>query len=190
MKINKEILKILKQGEPWKRLSDIVDKLTVKRSSPAIANRLKKLAQSCEVVTVDYGNGFFYAPWGTPSIQDDIYRARIIRVLGRGDRMSEVLIASKAYLPLTVVKRIMPTISGLETAYNRHGAITYGITEDVVIPKVPDLRHGIGFVRKKILKSRPKRKGTWEVLDTAVNRCVARAIQQGYAYCNPYEYMR
>lgn len=141
MELLEKLLTIIKGR--WWRLKDVLEELEMSgksRNASTISMRLKSMAEKGLLESVVQGTYYLYAEKGTPSIQDDIYRARIIKGMSDGFRRTVNGISKKCYLKEEVVKRIIDTIEGFDIKVNKVGTVTYKMVQEIEPPDVPLLR--------------------------------------------------
>lgn len=183
MELQEKLLSIIKGR--WWRLKDVLEELEMSgksRNASTISMRLKSMAEKGLLESVVQGTSFLYAEKGTPSIQDDIYRARIIKVMSDGFRRTVKGISQKCYLSEEIVKRIMDTIDGFDIKVNGVGTVTYKMVQEIEPPDVPLLRRPELGAREK-----PKQVycGDWAKLNAIFVEMAKRGFDR-----NPYEWMR
>ena len=183
MELREKLLTIIKGR--WWRLKDVLEELEMSgksRNASTISMRLKSMAEKGLLESVVQGTSYLYAEKGTPSIQDDIYRARIIKGMSDGFRRTVNGISQKCYLKEEVVKRIINTIEGFDIKVNKVGTVTYKMVQEIEPPDVPLLRRPELGAREK-----PKQVycSDWEKLNALFVQMARQTTVR-----NVYEYAR
>lgn len=183
MELREKLLTIIK-GKWW-RLKDVLEELEMSgksRRAATISTRLKSMAKKGLLERVVNGTSFFYAEKGTPSIQDDIYRARIIKVMSDGFRRTENVISQKCNLDKEIVRRILETTKGFDAEINFAGDTTYKMIQEIEPPDVP-------LLKRPELGPKEKPKKVYCSNWTRLNALFVQMAKRGFDR-NPYEWMR
>ena len=167
----------------------ILEKDGVQKNKSTISERLRAMAYKGDIEQAETNSGYLYAKKGTPSIQDDIYKIRIIKVMQDGYRKTVDGLFQKTGLKKEIIQRILDDLD-VEVGKNKYGETTYRLMDYVEMPDIPLFSKRWNKEEPLRLYQRQKRIEEMKESDwLKVNALFVEIAKRGFDR-NPYEWMR
>lgn len=174
------------------RLKDVIqilEKDGFQKNKSTISERLRAMAYKGDIEQAETNSGYLYAKKGIPSIQDDIYKIRIIKVMQDGYRKTVDGLFQKTGLKKEIIQRILDDLD-VEIGKNKYGETTYRLMDYVEMPDIPLFSKRWNKEEPLRLYQRQKRIEEMKESDwLKVNALFVEMAKRGFDR-NPYEWMR